>query len=884
MLAKNKNMAKKYSNFLQFILFFVFLSFLPTTTFAQCAGNDASLTICDVSDPANKTVDLFALLGPATPGGTWSDDFYSGGLNDQTGVLNVHLIQNSAIYQYTYTVEGVAGCTHNSSTVTVTIGGYTGKPAPTATVCSAEGSFNLFQAFDGTYLSPLSNGQWHNDTTNQNIPGSSIDVTNLQGDYQYTYTMPAIGTCAAPPPATIYITVFRAPRSGSDRGLKVCSDAVSNYTNYDLNNSLTGQDPGGTWTDANARPTNELTFAGDRFIDLEKIYNRFGEGDYYFTYGVPASNRVCDPAFTTVRIRIERKLDFTGATVVVNSDICETEIPTATYSVRITKGPAPIANGNYYVEFTVSGPNGGSERIMANLSNGVLLFPIRLDYFRQVGNFTVNITNIYAVASERACVNIINNLSDVLHIYPIPDLTGAKIADIKTCQNTDTTITISDALRIVDGTYDLRYNISGANNANAQTVRVTFTGGVATFTIPGILNSQSGTGVITITNITHVFSQCANTANLRGNITINPLPNTANLRIQIADVCFGQPVSATVSGLGSLTNVSLSYVLSGSNTSATETVVLTPTNGNATFVIPSGLLANTGTTTTTVTNLQNNTTTCGVPVSGIADPFAINPIPIAPTANNQEFCKIDEATIANLVPNGAQYKWYDSATSITPFADTFLLQSGNYWVRVTTLNCTSAPTMITVTVNDVAAPVLNINGQNFCGLNNPTIADLSNNTNIPSTIVWYDAPNGGNLLTSTTALIEQGRYYGFDFSSTTNCLSNDYVEVTVTLTDCDNVPNDFFIPDGFSPNGDGVNDTFIIPNIEFLYPNYTIEIFNRYGNGMYKGYNGKPGWDGLNYERNGIGSGMAPNGVYFYVLNFNKDSRPPKQGRLYLNR
>ncbi|MEZ0131672.1 gliding motility-associated C-terminal domain-containing protein, partial [Flavobacterium sp. LBUM151] len=156
----------------------------------------------------------------------------------------------------------------------------------------------------------------------------------------------------------------------------------------------------------------------------------------------------------------------------------------------------------------------------------------------------------------------------------------------------------------------------------------------------------------------------------------------------------------------------------------------------------------TGTTTATVTNLQNNTTTCGVPVAGVADPFAINPIPVAPTANNQEFCKIDEATIANLVPNGAQYKWYDSATSTTPFADTFLLQSGNYWVRVTTLNCTSAPTMITVTVNDVAAPVLNTNGQNFCGLNNPTIADLSNNTNIPSTVVWYDAANGGNLLPS----------------------------------------------------------------------------------------------------------------------------------------
>ncbi|WP_264536798.1 gliding motility-associated C-terminal domain-containing protein [Flavobacterium sp. N1736] len=585
---------------------------------------------------------------------------------------------------------------------------------------------------------------------------------------------------------------------------------------------------------------------------------------------------------TQIRIRIETKLDFTGATLVVSSDICETDIPTATYSGRITKGPAAIPNGTYRVVFTVSGPNGGTETVTANFTNGVLLFPIKSDYFKQVGDFTVTILDIYKDDSERACTNVNSPLSDVLHIYPIPDLTGAKIAEIKTCQNTDALVVISDAVKIVDGTYDLRYDISGVNSVNAQTVRVTFAGGIASFTIPGILNPRSGNGVITITNITHVVSQCTNTANLKGDIVINPLPNIAALKIQIANVCFGDPVSASVSGLGNLTDVTVYYTLSGSNTAAVQTVVLTPTNGTASFVIPSTLLANTGTTTATVTNLQNNITTCAVDVSGVADPFAINPIPVAPTATNKEFCKIDHTTIANLQPNGAQYKWYNAATLTTPLAPTYVLQSENYWVTITTAGCTSDPTMISVTINDIPAPVLNTDGQNFCGLNNPTIADLSNNTNVASSIVWYD-PNG-NVIPPTTALIEQGTYFGYDFSNTTNCFSNDRLEVTVTLTDCENVPNDFFIPDGFSPNGDGVNDTFVIPNIEFLYPNYTLEIFNRYGNGMYKGYNGKPGWDGLNYEREGIGSGMAPNGVYFYVLNFNKDNRPPKQGRLYLNR
>jgi gliding motility-associated-like protein len=881
-------MVKKYANFLQVVLFFVFLSLLPTVTYAQCAGDDAALTICDYDNAANASINLYSLLGPsATPGGTWSDDFETGGLDDSTGFLNVHAITYSGIFSYTYTVDGIAGCTDNSSTVYVTIGGYTGSPSE-ATICSSSGNYNLFQAFDGTrFLSPLLNGNWHNNNTNTDLPGSSssIDVSKLSGDFSFTYTMDPIGTCPAPPPATIYLKVVRKPEAGKAKPtLKICSDAVSNYTNFDLFTMLDGADPNGVWRDVNLRSTGELTFAGDRSINIENIYNRFGEGDYSFTYTVPSPKAVCPSDEEMIVIRIERKLDLTGATLVVTPDICETEIPTTTYAARLTKGPAAIPNGTYNVIFSVSGPNGGTETVTANFTNGILLFPIKSDYFKQVGDFTVTIIDVFAQNSQRACTNVTNNLSDVLHIYPIPDLTGAKIDPIKTCQNADAVAVISNAVKIIDGIYDLRYNISGANTANFQTVRVTFTGGVASFTIPDILNSRSGNGVITITNITHVISLCTNTANLKGNIVINPLPNIANLRMQIADVCFGDAVSASVSGLGNLTDVTLSYTLSGSNPSTVQTIVLNPTGGNASFIIPSALLLNTGTTTATVTNLINNSTTCAVSVSGVADPFAINPIPAAPTAINQEFCKVDGATIANLQPNGAQYKWYDSATSTTPFADTYVLQSGNYWVKVTTSGCTSEPTMITVTINDTPAPVLNTDGQNFCGLNAPTVADLSNNTNVPATIVWYDAPNNGNLLPSTAPLTEQGRYYGFDFSDTNDCLSYDYLEVTVTLTDCDDVPHDFFIPDGFSPNGDGVNDTYVIPNIEFLYPNYTIEIFNRYGNGMYKGFNGKPGWDGLNYEREGIGSGMAPNGVYFYILNFNKDNRPPKQGRLYLNR
>lgn len=877
-------MVEKYSNFLKVILFFVFLFCVSATSYGQCAGEDNNVTICNVSDSSNQTVSLFDLLkGSPVPGGEWTDDDDAGGLDVTSGILNAQLIRQSGVYHYTYTVEGLPLCPDNSATITLTIGGYSGITSPNVSVCSAVETFNLFSAFNGVGMGPHSNGQWHNDTTNRNV-GAVINVENIQGTFQFTYTMPAIGTCPAMS-STAIITIFRSPEPGDPRSLSLCgTDGLAAYTNYDLNNLLIGQDADGVWFDLSN--TGELTSSTDHFVDLQKIYNTKGDGIYSYSYKVASTNPICSDRETIVRIRLEKKLDFTGAKVEIDPPyLCEKNIATATYSVKITKGPAAIPNTTYFVTYRVSGPNAATETITANFINGVLIFPIKSDYFQQIGHFTVSILNIVAENSFRSCTNIINNLSGELIIYPIPDLAGAKIVQAVTCQGADATVQISDAAKVADGIYQITYNLSGANTVSGQIARVTFAGGIANdFVIPGILNAKSGTTEIAITAIALVATPCENAADLKGNLLINPLPNASNLKIQINDVCFGSPVTAAVSGLGSLTNVKLSYLLSGSNTSTIQTIDLTATGGNASFVIPADLLLNLGSTTATVTNLTNNITNCGVNVSGVANTFLLNPIPVAPTSLDQSFCKSDKATIASLEPKGAQYKWYISATDTTPLAETYLLKEERYWVRQTISNCPSDPTMITVTLTDMPAPELNSDGQNFCGTDLPTIADLSINTNVPSSIVWYDAPENGNILPSTTLLRENITYYGFDFDTTTGCLSSKSLSVIPDLTDCNTVPDTFFVPDGFSPNGDGINDTFVIPDIDFLYPDYTLEIFNRYGNGMYRSYKNKPGWDGINYETQGLSHGVAPNGVYFYILNFNKGNKPPQQGRLYLNR
>ncbi|WP_223255562.1 hypothetical protein [Flavobacterium sp. LM4] len=157
-------MIKNYFSLIAFSSYLFIFLLLPTKSFAQCAGLD-SLTpfeVCEIPNVSSQTIDLFPLLGvTAVPGGTWSDDDNSGGLNETTGVLNAQVIAVSGIYHYTYTVTGINGCTDNLATIEVIIGGYAGF-AERASACSDDHSFNLFQIFNAnSYLSPQSRGNWY---------------------------------------------------------------------------------------------------------------------------------------------------------------------------------------------------------------------------------------------------------------------------------------------------------------------------------------------------------------------------------------------------------------------------------------------------------------------------------------------------------------------------------------------------------------------------------------------------------------------------------------------------------------------------------------------------------------------------------------------------
>jgi gliding motility-associated-like protein len=99
--------------------------------------------------------------------------------------------------------------------------------------------------------------------------------------------------------------------------------------------------------------------------------------------------------------------------------------------------------------------------------------------------------------------------------------------------------------------------------------------------------------------------------------------------------------------------------------------------------------------------------------------------------------------------------------------------------------------------------------------------------------------------------------YKLTVTTAEDCSNSDEVLVKVLKTPT--------IPNAFSPNGDGVHDKW---EVAFLnsYPGVTVEIYNRYGQLIYKSIGYDKPWDGR-YNGNPV-----PVGTYYYLIN-------PKNGR-----
>lgn len=112
--------------------------------------------------------------------------------------------------------------------------------------------------------------------------------------------------------------------------------------------------------------------------------------------------------------------------------------------------------------------------------------------------------------------------------------------------------------------------------------------------------------------------------------------------------------------------------------------------------------------------------------------------------------------------------------------------------------------------------------------------------------------------------------------SNTNCST--IIVLTLVIKKC---PINVF--NVITPNGDGINDTFIVSRLRDIYPKHKISIFTRYGQKIWEGNSSTPDWDGRATMGLASTNDILPTGTYFYVIEFNEPDTFPQAGYIYLN-
>ena len=213
--------------------------------------------------------------------------------------------------------------------------------------------------------------------------------------------------------------------------------------------------------------------------------------------------------------------------------------------------------------------------------------------------------------------------------------------------------------------------------------------------------------------------------------------------------------------------------------------------------------------------------------------------------NDSILCALATLLLNAEQPHPATYLWQDLSTNTTYLASS----EGDYWVIVTD-EC------------------LQVSDTIYLGYLYPIEVDLGNDTTLCEgqhlllsaetpycSYLWQDGS------TEATYLV---RYAGVYQVLVSNLCFDETAEIEVFYQRCE---QELYIPSSFTPNSDGLNDQF---KPIFAYPDkieeYTIYIYNRWGNLLFTSQNPEQGWTGEG----------CMNGAYTYVIFYKSEGKGGK--------
>ncbi len=804
--------------------------------FRIAANSGVNILSISPSDPSicnGETVNLTASGGTGNTY-TWSSTSSNVTFSASSGTsITANPVgNNTSITTIPVTVNNTTatGCP-NSKTINITVNPIPSTPTfniSQPTCSTPTGSATVSNPTGTTFEYSLNGGAYQSSPTFNNLNQGTYSITARNNSSNCISSAGNFTINAAPTaPAAPSLNIIQ-PTCTVLTGSATVNIPTGNNFEYSLN--------GGTYQSSPA-------------------FNGLNPGNYSITVRNNSTN--CISAASTFVITADRSSP-NAPTFTIIQPTCSTPIGSITIS-------SPVGNN---LEYSL---NGGSYQSSPTFNN---LIP---------GTYSATVKNTLVNCVSAPSSFTINNIpaGTPSYVYSIID---------PTCSNPTGGIVIQQPVgnnyeyNINNGTYQSTPSFSNLTSGNyTTTVRDKITGCVSpssTFTVkpapvvpvaPTTNSTQPTcsipTGSITVSTPTGAnFEYNLNGGTYQSSALFSNLnPSTYSIRVKDkTSGCESNATSVTINAAPSAPQAPTFNITQPTCSLSTGSVTITnPTGNNLEYSLNGGTYQ-TAATFSSLTpgnysvTVRNSTTNCVSP----AATFTINAAPSAPQAPTfnitQPTCSLLTGSVIITNPTGANLEYSLNGGTYQTAATFSGLNPGIYTVTAkdNLSNCTSSAASFTINPAPGIPPTpeLTITVKPTCSNQVGTIQI----TNSSGSNYSYGI-NGTYQADPVFAGLAVGQPYTFTIRNLTTGCTSISSSISIDPPVCG---DDLFVPNAFSPNGDGKNDILFvrgssIANMQFL-------VYNQWGEKVFESNAPSSGWNGL------FGGKPQPVGVYVYVLRVTK--------------
>ena len=205
-------------------------------------------------------------------------------------------------------------------------------------------------------------------------------------------------------------------------------------------------------------------------------------------------------------------------------------------------------------------------------------------------------------------------------------------------------------------------------------------------------------------------------------------------------------------------------------------------------------------------------------------------------------CEDKSLALTINVPS-VNYEWQDGSN----LSNLTITQSGVYWAKIVQDNCEAIDS---ITVNFTPSPIIDLgNDTTLCNGETLTLT-------APNSIVTYEWQDGSQ---NPIFEVSNSDLYWLT-GSINNCSSRD--SILVSYENCEPLKNcQAYLPNSFSPNGDGINDELqLLTDCELQF--FQMEVYDRWGSLIFSTDDVRQAWDGR-YQGE-----LLDTGVYLWTVEY----------------